>query len=141
MTASCQLCGQIIRAEVTHGRYDAIVTSEEQRVLIEAARQVREFDLLAGFMANHISLLHREPQALEMAAVANLAAKVYAMTHAESATTPGFEKLRESWRTTILAQLSGVDFQATGGGATPATGAASPSDESNEKKSARKDSI
>lgn len=94
MTAVCQICNEgIVSREVIPRPGDE-----------PGAVELQNFDILAAFVLAHITARH-ERQAREAMAVANLAAKVYAMTHAESMDLH-YSDLRGSWSSAILKELT-----------------------------------
>ncbi len=135
MTTICQLCGEIIRA-------DSAAMILNPGTDAEAARAVAEislFDRLAGRMSQHLE--KHQAENYEMVAVMHLAAKVYAMTWAESPhSEPEFSALRDAWRTGILQMMQTTTkpaavYDAVAAAATPP--ALSSTVESNEQKSER----
>ena len=100
MTAKCQLCGAVVRAETA----GMILNPGSDPAAAAAIAEISLFDLLAGRMSQHMER-HAEQNA-EMIAVMHLAGKVYAMTFAESPEEPEYSKLREAWRTGILQMMA-----------------------------------
>lgn len=140
MTAICQLCGIVVRADNA-----PMIITPPPGIDADGAKVVLEislFDKLAGRMTQHLE--QHEFQNGEMVAVMFLAAKMYAMTFAESSEDePEYSALRDAWRTGILQMLQTTTkpvpvFDA---GQEPAAGEPANGSgvvESNEQKSARK---
>lgn len=112
-SATCQICGQLI-----YGR--SLLMVDANQLTMSEQKQIadlQEFNSLAGQMTGHISNMHPE-HAREMAAIGFLAAKVYAMTWAESI-TEDFGPLRKSWRTVFLQEMAKERTQATAAAPAP----------------------
>lgn len=100
MTATCSLCGHVVRVESA----GMIIDPGTDPAAAAAVAEISLFDRLAGRMSQHLEE-HRD-QSAEMVAVMHLAAKVYAMTWAESKDEePEYSALREAWRTGILTMM------------------------------------
>lgn len=133
MIGSCTICGELItggepRVMIVGGG----VTEEDEKRQME----LQEFDLLGAAMLKHLNLRHRE-QAAELAAVANLSSKVYAMRNCRSSQV-NFVLLRAIWRDTIQRAIfrEGVhEAAATGPGASGESSASPESSGSYEKNS------
>jgi len=121
MTAVCQLCSEIVIGLEASG--PVLIEAPEEAL---ALRDIQNFDLLAAAMMQHIMQRHGQPSritpedakvspAWELMAVSTLAAKVYAMTHAESAIA-NFAELRKSWRAAIMRQLFPAAYEAAANG-------------------------
>lgn len=143
MQATCILCGYVGRVD----RSPMLLNPGSDPATAAAVAEISEFDLLASRMMTHIGLKH-EQHSLEMTAVMHLAAKVYAMTWAESPQEePNYSALREAWRKGVLQQMNTTtvpaaaidvvtvqaDAEAEPGGGSSPLGTSG----SNEKKSSR----
>ena len=112
MIALCGVCREIVRAAEVMTRILPGAETDEQR----AQRELQDFDLLAGAMAEHLNQRHQQ-HAMEMTAMMFLAGKAYAMRWAES-TEPRMALMRDAWRAGV------VDFLIPGyaSGASPEAG-------------------
>lgn len=124
MTATCQLCGEILRSHLVIGL--GIPGSENgQPTVAQAAEEIMLFDVLANDVARH--LLQRHPaQAKEMTEVSHVAAKVYAMIHADSEDDK-FKALRTAWRKGLIARIVNQRDEAAGAAPEDSTGGGSSS--------------
>jgi hypothetical protein len=117
MIAACELCGELVKAKPKADNR-LITTSNDEK----AAAEVIDFDLLAAAVVEHL-LQHHQNQAFELTQCANLAAKVYAMTHARSG-NENFDELRKAWRVGIMQMLFPSAY--TAGAAADAASSSSP---------------
>jgi len=101
MRALCQLCGTVIEAQLDLSQLLQIAKECETEDERTALRRVNEFDQLAARMNHHLSRHHKD-QATMAILVSHAATKVYAATHMESITEPEFNRLRTSWRKSLL---------------------------------------
>ncbi len=101
MTATCQLCGVLLTADLTISQRMQIAAASQNEEERLALIQVNEFDLIAARAAAHIAERHQEQARMSMMVVF-AAGKVYAATHLESSTEPAFNRLRTSWRKSLL---------------------------------------
>ncbi len=114
MTAICQICSEfVLGIEVP---VPPIILDESAA----AERQLQNFDLLAKAMMLHILSRHQavdpsKSYAIEMMAISELAAKVYAMTFAGSS-DKNFEHLREAWKAGVMGALFPSAYDATASG-------------------------
>lgn len=113
MIAACALCGQLVTGRSVAGLVKFAVTDEDAQV----QRDLQEFDALGAAFAQHV-VLHHPKQAAELAAVANLTSKVYAMRQARSSDAK-FEPLRGAWAETIKLAVFGVQAAAEPGTFSP----------------------
>ena len=130
MTAACKLCGQIIVGKDAINTVGDLIGSwapasagEVSDIGVslgrEAARQVANFDLLAGAVMQHISWHHsNEMVMMETVAVGNLSMKIFAMRHATS-NSENFAQLRDSWSEGIRKVLFPVQATADAPDASP----------------------
>jgi len=98
MIAACCICGELLTGKTTAEEVIIAVTVEQK-----AAAEIMDFDKLAATVVNHLTQRHRR-EGLELAQCANLAAKVYAMTHVQSSEEK-FAQLRAAWREGIMQML------------------------------------
>jgi len=123
MIASCRLCGQLVTGRnITTLKFaGARLAPEDERT----EHELQEFDALGMAFTQHI-VLHHKKEATELAAVANLTSKVYAMRQAQYSDEAKFETLRVVWAETIRLAIFGNCLAC----ARHATGAPSPSSSS-----------
>jgi len=101
MRALCELCGSIIVAELELAQHLEISKHADTEEARAALVSVNEFDLLSGRMNTHLCSTHQE-QARMAVLVSFAASKVYAATFMQSVTEPDFDRLRTSWRKSLL---------------------------------------
>jgi hypothetical protein len=104
MIASCRLCGQLVTGRnITSLKFaGARPAPEDERT----EGELQEFDFLGMAFTQHI-VLHHKKEATELAAVANLTSKVYAMRQAQYSDEAKFETLRVVWAETIRLAIFG----------------------------------
>jgi hypothetical protein len=110
MTAICKVCGQVVTG-VRLATVEKFATTDGEIT----ERDVQQFDALGAAFNQHIAL-HHPKHATELAAVANLSTKVYAMRQALSSAEK-FEALRTVWSDAIKLAIFGAPIQAAAEGA------------------------
>lgn len=101
MRGFCELCGTIIVAELELAQHLEISKHADTEEARTALVRVNEFDQLASRMNQHISQRHKDEAQMSVL-VSYAATKVYAATRMQSATEPDFDRLRTSWRKSLL---------------------------------------